>query len=97
MCYNENIMYGDYHPVPIVQNKKFRLPFNEKAVRQLSKNDQFIAEYRSVTEAYRRTGIAAGMISVCCSGKTKSAGGFVWEFIEDHPNPPPYPPPPLNT
>ena len=53
---------------------------NEKAVIRRTKAGGFIAEYRSQSEASRRTGIHRGSISSCCAGKLKSAGGFVWRF-----------------
>jgi len=54
----------------------------QKAVRKFTKDGEFIAEYVSVCEASRKTGIHSGNISNCCTGKKhcKSAGGFIWLF-----------------
>lgn len=52
----------------------------KKPVLQYSKDGEFIAEYESVSDASRQTGIVIPNISACCNGKLKSAGGYVWRF-----------------
>ena len=37
-----------------------------------------IIQFHSQAEASRKTGIRQGDISSCCSGRYKSAGGYVW-------------------
>jgi hypothetical protein len=37
-----------------------------------------IAEYKSISDAERKNGISH--ISMCCSGKRKTAGGFIWKY-----------------
>ena len=49
-----------------------------KKVIQLDLNDNVLNEFESMTQAERETGVFASNISSCCSGKTKSAGGFKW-------------------
>ena len=51
-----------------------------KAVIQLSKDGELIAEYPSTKEAERRTGCYHGNICNCCKGKQKSCGGFIWKY-----------------
>ena len=51
---------------------------NSKRVIQYTLDYKFIKEYKSITEAERRTGVKH--ISCVCSGKRKSAGGFVWKY-----------------
>ena len=51
-----------------------------KAVRQFTKEGKFIAEYISMKEAERRTGISNNNIGSCCKGNLKSAGGYKWEY-----------------
>ena len=51
-----------------------------KAVLQYRKDKEFVAEYPSIQEASRQTGIANESISKCCLGKIKSCGGYVWEY-----------------
>ena len=50
-------------------------------VVQLSLDGEFIAEYPSVKEAERITGITN--ISNCCRGYYQSAGGFKWMRKKD--------------
>jgi len=47
-------------------------------VLQYDKNNNFIKKFHSMSEAKRQTNI--NQISSCCSGKRKSAGGFVWKY-----------------
>ena len=46
--------------------------------------DEFgnVHHFTSQCDAARRTGIAQQNISRCCLGKNKSAGGYVWQYIE---------------
>lgn len=53
-----------------------------KTVIQYTKNDEFVAEYKSTQEASRQTGINQSHISDVCNGKRKSAGGYVWKYKE---------------
>ena len=50
----------------------------EKPVLQYTKDGEFIAEYYSLAEAYRATGVSMSGISSCCNGRLKLAGGFLW-------------------
>ena len=40
--------------------------------------------FRSVAEASRHTGVIATNISAVCKNRRRSAGGFHWEYIEEH-------------
>lgn len=42
---------------------------------------KLLATFPSTAEAERQTGIAASNIVSCCSGKLKSAGGYVWRYL----------------
>ena len=50
-----------------------------KVVLQI-KNGAVIAEFYSVMDAQRETGILGTSICRCCYGKYKHAGGFVWKY-----------------
>lgn len=50
-------------------------------VRQL-KNGEIIAEFRSLREAERLTGVHRASISRVCLGKESHAKGFKWEYIK---------------
>ncbi len=51
-----------------------------KEVMQFTKDMSFIMSYYSVGKAYRDTGILH--IAECASGNRKSAGGFIWKYME---------------
>lgn len=53
-----------------------------KPVLQYTKDGTLIAEYQSIREAERQTGVQHTNISRCCLGKQchKSAGGFNWKY-----------------
>lgn len=51
-----------------------------KPVLQYTLDMEFVAEYQSIREAERQTGICNVNISLGCKGKLKSAGGYVWRY-----------------
>lgn len=53
-----------------------------RPVLQYSKDGFFISEYKSTREAMRQTGTQPSAITLCCQGKYKSAGGFIWKYKE---------------
>lgn len=52
----------------------------DKAVYQYDKKGNFIAEYKSASEAIRQTGIKT--VISCCNGITKSGGGYIWSYVK---------------
>ena len=60
---------------------KSRIKVISKSVKQYTKDGIFIAEYESVSEAERQTGICHSSISEYCNGKRKSAGGYIWKYL----------------
>lgn len=57
---------------------------HNRAIVQLSMDDNFIAEYNTVIEADRTLGINQSSIIKCCKGKQHSACGFKWMYKEDY-------------
>ena len=59
---------------------------NSKAVIQLSKNGEFIAEFSTMKEASEKIGRSISSISSCCGTKDKRTivGGFKWIKAEDY-------------
>lgn len=53
-----------------------------KSVRQYFLNGTLFATYKSIGEACRSTNINTGNISACCNKKQKTAGGFIWKFVD---------------
>jgi hypothetical protein len=50
-----------------------------KPVCQFSKDGVFIAEYETATQAAMLNNISQKNISCCCTGRLKSAGGYIWK------------------
>lgn len=75
-----NPMYGVKRPEVGIRNKLTK----GKRVCQYSLNGNLIAEYSTIREAERITGIDNGWISGCCKGKRgyKTAGSFIWKYAE---------------
>mgnify|MGYP002512350366 CR=1 FL=1 len=57
---------------------------NSKKVAQYDKaTNELIKIWDSMMDVQRELGIAQSSISECCKGKRKSAGGFVWKYVEE--------------
>lgn len=54
--------------------------YNKRWVIKLSKDNEILHFYPSISQAHRETGI--NNISYACSGRIKTAGGFVWKYAE---------------
>ncbi len=52
-----------------------------KKIGQYSMDGKYIKEYASLKDAEEETGIFKSNISKVCSGKLKSAGGFIWKYL----------------
>ena len=52
-----------------------------KAVIQMDKAGNFIAEYYSARQATRVTGANQAHIIQCCRKKEKTCGGFLWSYV----------------
>jgi hypothetical protein len=66
----ENVIHG-------TRTKRVAEKLSKKVI-QLDLNDNILNEFESMVQAEQETGVSTGNISSCCSGKTKSAGGFKW-------------------
>ena len=75
-----NPMFGKKRPEVGLKNKLTK----GKAVNQFTIDGIFIAQYPTIREAERITGINNAWISGCCKGKYgyKTAGGYVWEYVK---------------
>ena len=60
----------------INKRKKYK-----KGVLQYDKNNNFIKEWSSMTEASRKLNISRNSIFRCCNNTQKSAGNFIWKYI----------------
>lgn len=55
-------------------------PKRSVPVAQYTLDGEFVAEYPSIQEAHRKTGINTGSIWSVCEGKTRKSGGYKWTY-----------------
>lgn len=60
--------------------KEYKEKGVERAVVQYTKSMEFVAEYKSLTEAQEKTNNDARNICATCAGKRKSCGGYIWKY-----------------
>jgi len=60
---------------PVIYESK-----NKRFVLQYDLNDNFIKEWDSIVSASKELNIRSNNIVTCCSGKSKSSGGFIWKY-----------------
>ena len=71
-------------PLPIEAQNKAALT-RSHAVDQYSLSGEYIASYKSITEAYRITGVEQSNISDCARGIRKHSGGYLWAYHNNEP------------
>ena len=79
----ENLNYGTRTKRQIETNRKNGVGgfgHNPIRVRCFSKSGEPVAEYGSISEAGKHTGISPSHICKCCKGILKSAGGYRWQY-----------------
>jgi hypothetical protein len=81
---SQNINHGFENGliVPPWKGKTGKLHHASKAVVQLSKEGEFIAEHGSIREAAKKMGLSPRTIDQVLAGKGKTAGGFKWKYKE---------------
>ena len=67
-----NINYGT-HNQRMAEKKS-------KSVLQYTKSGEFVKEWKSGIDVQRNLGYLQNYISSCCTGRYKSAYGFIWKF-----------------
>jgi group I intron endonuclease len=91
-----NPMYGKPRPDLILRNKlckgkiasmatRLKMRANSTKIRkvsQFSRDGVQIAEFSSISDAYRSTGVNISTIVNTCKGNRKSAGGYIWKYSD---------------
>lgn len=69
--------------VNLINCKLFKKKDNKqnKKVIQFSKDDKFIKEYDSITDAAKEVGCSRQAIQQCMSGKIKTCCGYRWKYL----------------
>ena len=90
-----NPMYGKHHNEETrrkisenhAKNMLGKLGSEHPKSKQVAQYDkqthELIRIWDSLSDVQRELGIAQSSISRCCKGKYKSAGGFIWKYVED--------------
>ncbi len=60
-------------------NTGFNCPLS-KQVKKYTKDNIFIMEFGSISEAERNVGLSCSIISKACKGIRKHAGGYIWKY-----------------
>lgn len=55
----------------------------KKKVLQYSKDNKLIKKWNGVIDASKELGICKSNISMCAKGRYKTAGNFIWRYVED--------------
>ena len=79
-CLNSTMYDGSFWSYRKLEKIIPKTDFRLKAVNQYSLNQEFIATFKSASEASRRTGISKTCITRCCRGERKSSGGYIWKY-----------------
>ena len=58
-------------------------PNKSKRVQAFDKEGKLVFDFPSVREARRQLGFDIGNISACCLGKSKSAYGYIWKYLDE--------------
>lgn len=69
--------YNKNHKIP---TEKLQGNGKQKKISQYDKNNKLLMEFNSIKEASEKTHINASNIGQVCSGKRKTAGGFIWKY-----------------
>lgn len=71
-------------------NRKYNINYGtrtektQKPVLQFSKENNFIKKWNSATDVERELCFNKSSICMCCKGKRKSVGGYVWGYADDY-------------
>ncbi len=80
-CWNVNQSLGGY--LWSYENLEAFVPEHDnrkKEVIQSFLDGNFIAQYISVAEASRKSGLSKTCIARCCRGERENSGGFLWKY-----------------
>ena len=55
-----------------------------KKILQYDMNENLIAIWNCMAQASEELNIAPSNITRCCKGQRKSAGGFIWKYVDDN-------------
>jgi group I intron endonuclease len=78
--YEENL---DSKKLNIEKHREAMAKSKGRKVAQYSKDNKFIKEYKSISEAGRLSSVKAKNISSVLCGRTKTACGYIWKYVDE--------------
>lgn len=78
-----NTEHGEEQKEKCRQRINKMIDMHKKAVICMDLEGNVVAEYESMSEAERQTGVNRKSIRYCIRGERQSAGGFLWRSSED--------------
>jgi len=79
-CINATLWKGSYWSYSQDCTFKISTDSRKRRVFQYNYNGELIAEFVSVADASRITGLSKSCISRCCRGERESSSGFIWKY-----------------
>lgn len=77
--YEENIYLKKFN---IEKHREAMARAKGKKVAQYTKDNEFIKEYNSISNAGRLSGVKNKNISSVLCGRTNTAGGYIWKYVD---------------
>lgn len=78
---------SELNDIPTLSNKymvrKVSNVKNDFPINQFTKDGEFVAQYASIRDASKDTGVAYSGIYACVLGRTRTAKGFIWQKAEE--------------
>jgi len=78
--YNAN--YGNRNK-KMIENLSGKNNKKSKKIEQYDLQGNFIKDWIGIRDVARKTNIKHQNISACCVGKQKTAGGYIWRYVND--------------
>lgn len=79
-CANANLWKGSFWSYSKDSTFSTNVDSRKKKVFQYNYNGELVADFVSVAEASRKSGLSKTCISRCCRGERENSGGFIWKY-----------------
>lgn len=79
-CINSTIYNDFFWSYKLMDKFTPRKDLRIKSVNQFSMKEELIENFKSASEASRKTGVSKSCITKCCRNERKSSGGFLWRY-----------------
>lgn len=80
-CINSTMYDSSYWSYKLYEKIITKKDLRVKSVNQFSIEEKFIENFKSASEASRKTGISKTCITRCCRGERENSGGFLWRYL----------------